>query len=260
MHSEVDIASAFSHFDQDSSGSLTVEEFAAILAGMGSEPLSEEEIEDIFEAVDKTGDGTVDVEEFVAWLTDAASIGLGNNVTMTAETANPGLNVEGDLISNTNQNALVASSSVPFTSGQVDFSVEIVSGDVGSPSGAFSGMEIGFCQGEPDVVEQYPHRKTLGVSFSEGEWFLSSTGVFFHNTDQVPAPGCHDDDIGSPFRFKKGSVVTAHLDLDTRTANFTVDGKDSGTVFKGVGVEDGEAQPMYAYVTLKQGQLRLLSK
>lgn len=61
---------AFDRYDRDGDGSISVAEFAELLAELG-EDLSREEQLLAFDATDRDEDGAIDFEEFAAWWTDS---------------------------------------------------------------------------------------------------------------------------------------------------------------------------------------------
>ena len=60
-----DCKQAFMMFDQDNSGSITVEELGAVINSLGQE-MSEEELDSMISELDQNGDGLVDFEEFLS--------------------------------------------------------------------------------------------------------------------------------------------------------------------------------------------------
>ena len=61
------IKEAFNLFDKDGSGSISIDEFRAVMVTEGAE-LTDKEIEDILREADSDGDGQIDIDEFVALL------------------------------------------------------------------------------------------------------------------------------------------------------------------------------------------------
>ena len=59
-----EIRLAFSYFDKDGNGSVTVEELKEVLVGLGQKP-TEQELRDMINEVDQDRNGTIEFSEFL---------------------------------------------------------------------------------------------------------------------------------------------------------------------------------------------------
>ena len=59
-----DFKEAFSLFDKDGSGTITVKELGSVMTSLGQNP-TEPELQDMIHEVDVDGDGTIDFKEFL---------------------------------------------------------------------------------------------------------------------------------------------------------------------------------------------------
>lgn len=64
------IREEFDRYDRDGDGSISIDEFADLLAACG-EDLSADERLLAFDATDRDDDGVIDFEEFASWWTDS---------------------------------------------------------------------------------------------------------------------------------------------------------------------------------------------
>jgi len=64
------IREEFDRYDRDGDGSISIDEFAGLLAAFG-EGLSADEQLLAFDATDRDADGVIDFEEFASWWTDS---------------------------------------------------------------------------------------------------------------------------------------------------------------------------------------------
>ncbi|KAK4697178.1 hypothetical protein P7C71_g857, partial [Lecanoromycetidae sp. Uapishka_2] len=61
---EAELRAAFQVFDRDGSGTINIEELKEVMKSIG-ESLTDEEIEDMMREADKDGNGTIDYDEFM---------------------------------------------------------------------------------------------------------------------------------------------------------------------------------------------------
>lgn len=66
----LEIREEFARYDRDGDGSISIDEFADLLATFG-EGLSADEQLLAFDATDRDADGVIDFEEFASWWTDS---------------------------------------------------------------------------------------------------------------------------------------------------------------------------------------------
>ena len=64
-----DFKEAFSLFDKDGSGTITVKELGSVMTSLGQNP-TEAELQDMINEVDVDGDGTIDSKEFLLMMVD----------------------------------------------------------------------------------------------------------------------------------------------------------------------------------------------
>ncbi len=64
-----EIREIFSHFDRDSSGSIDIAEFDALLRALDAQ-VNDEETKTGLEALDANKNGKIDFDEFVEWWSD----------------------------------------------------------------------------------------------------------------------------------------------------------------------------------------------
>jgi Ca2+-binding EF-hand superfamily protein len=68
LEKQEELREIFSHFDKNNDGVIESSEFAQLLEALGAE-MSESEVATGLRALDEDGSGTIEFEEFAAWWT-----------------------------------------------------------------------------------------------------------------------------------------------------------------------------------------------